>query len=136
MTFNTKLRKNNKICLYNSNKDDFKSKFRYEERKKEATNIKRKYPYRIPIIVEKKQNSQVIDIDKNKYLAPAHLTVGQFVYVIRKCLKLPPEQAIFIFIHNQIPNQASLLSAIYEEFKDDDEFLYIKYTGENTFGLD
>jgi GABA(A) receptor-associated protein len=37
---------------------------------------------------------------------------------------------------HQIPNQASLLSAIYEEFKDDDEFLYIKYTGENTFGLD
>lgn len=34
---------------------------------------------------------------------PADLTVGQFVYVIRKRIKLPPEQAIFIFINDRLP---------------------------------
>jgi hypothetical protein len=29
---------------------------------------------------------------------------------------------------------ASLMSAVYEEMKDKDGFLYIKYSGENTFG--
>jgi hypothetical protein len=29
---------------------------------------------------------------------------------------------------------ASLMSAIYEENKDDDGFLYMTYSGENTFG--
>jgi len=31
---------------------------------------------------------------------------------------------------------ASLMSAVYEEMRDKDGFLYIKYSGENTFGCD
>ena len=38
-----------------------------------------------------------------RYLVPADLTVGQFIYVIRKRIKLPPERAIFIFVDNVIP---------------------------------
>lgn len=114
--------------------NDFKIQYSYEQRRKEATTIKTKYPDRIPVIVEKEPYSDIVEIDKHKFLVPNHLTVGQFVYVIRKRMKLPPEKAIFIFVHNQIPNQSCLMSSIYEESKDNDEFLYIKYTGENTFG--
>jgi GABA(A) receptor-associated protein len=73
-------------------------------------------------------------LDKKKYLVPSDLTVGQFVYVIRKRIKLSPEKAIFIFIDNRLPASASLMSTIYEELRDQDGFLYIKYSGENTFG--
>jgi hypothetical protein len=38
-----------------------------------------------------------------RYLVPADLTVGQFVYVIRKRIKLSPEKAIFIFVRNVLP---------------------------------
>lgn len=93
-----------------------------------------KYPDRLPIIVEKNEKSAVQDIDKKKYLVPADLTCGQFVYVIRKRLKLPPEQAIFLFVSGVIPPTAALLSTIFEEHKDEDGFLYITYSGENTFG--
>lgn len=65
---------------------------------------------------------------------PADLTVGQFVYVIRKRIKLSPEKAIFIFVKNALPPTAQLMSAVYEEHKDEDGFLYINYSGENTFG--
>jgi GABA(A) receptor-associated protein len=35
-----------------------------------------------------------------------------------------------------LPNfTAALMSAIYEEHKDEDGFLYMTYSGENTFGL-
>ena len=64
------------------------------------------------------------------------LTVGQFVYVIRKRIKLSPEKAIFIFVNNVLPPTAALMSSIYDEHKDDDGFLYIAYSGENTFGGD
>jgi GABA(A) receptor-associated protein len=60
--------------------------------------------------------------------------VGQFVYVIRKRIKLSPEKAIFIFVNNVLPPTAALMSSIYDEHKDDDGFLYIAYSGENTFG--
>lgn len=95
-----------------------------------------------------------------RYLVPADLTVGQFVYVVRKRIKLSAEKAIFIFVKNILPPTganyfikslifaslhvvqylfcfyfaAAMMSAIYEEHKDEDGFLYMTYSGENTFG--
>ncbi|KVI09408.1 Autophagy protein Atg8 ubiquitin-like protein [Cynara cardunculus var. scolymus] len=34
-----------------------------------------------------------------------------------------------------LPPTAALMSAIYEENKDEDGFLYMSYSGENTFGF-
>lgn len=65
---------------------------------------------------------------------PSDLTAGQFVYVIRKRLKLPAEQAIYLFVNGSIPPSAVLLNALYESNKDQDGFLYINYSGEKTFG--
>jgi len=112
----------------------FKQEHDLEKRKSEATRIREKYPDRIPVIVEKADKSDIVDIDKKKYLVPADLTVGQFVYVIRKRIKLSPEMAIFIFVNNVLPPTAALMSSIYDDHKDADGFLYITYSGENTFG--
>lgn len=51
-------------------------------------------------------------IDKKKYLVPADLTVGQFVYVIRKRIKLSPEKAIFIFVNEILPPTAGKSSTL------------------------
>ena len=88
------------------------------------------------VICEKAEASDVPNIDKKKYLVPADLTVGQFVYVIRKRISLPQEKAIFVFVNNSLPPTASLMSEVYEKNKDADGFLYITYSGENTFGSD
>lgn len=53
---------------------------------------------------------------------PADLTVGQFVYVIRKRIKLSPDKAIFIFVDEVLPPTAALMSSIYEEHKDEDGY--------------
>lgn len=45
------------------------------------------------------------------------LTIGQFVYVIRKRIQLAPEKAIFVFVDEILPPAAALMSAIYEEYK-------------------
>ncbi|KAG2375764.1 Autophagy-related protein [Vigna angularis] len=86
------------------------------------------------VIVEKAERSDIPSIDKKKYLVPADLTVGQFVYVIRKRIKLSAEKAIFIFVDNVLPPTGAIMSAIYDEKKDEDGFLYVTYSGENTFG--
>lgn len=88
----------------------------------------------MPVIVERAEKSDIPVLDKKKYLVPADLTVGQFVYVIRKRIKLNAEKAIFIFVNNVLPPTAALMNAIYEEHKDEDGFLYVTYSGENTFG--
>ena len=74
-----------------------------EERKKESARILSKYQDRIPVICERHSQSDVPDIDKTKYLVPMDLNAGQFIYVVRKRIKLAPEQALFLFINGMLP---------------------------------
>ncbi|KAK6460901.1 gamma-aminobutyric acid receptor associated protein [Scheffersomyces coipomensis] len=112
----------------------FKDEHPFEKRKAESSRITQRFKDRVPVICEKVENSEIPEIDKRKYLVPLDLSVGQFVYVIRKRIKLPSEKAIFIFINDILPPTSALISTIYEEHKDDDGFLYVLYSGENTFG--
>jgi GABA(A) receptor-associated protein len=105
------------------------------ERSTESARILQKYPERIPIICERNSKDYSAPyIDKNKYLVPNDLTVGQFIYVIRKRMKLNPEEALFIFINGNIVPTHSTMNYIYSIFKDSDGFLYITYAKEATFG--
>ena len=80
----------------NSEEQKFKDKFDLKQRQDESSRVKRKYPNRIPVIVERAENcNEIAKIDKTKYLVPGDLTVGQFIYVIRK-IKLNSEQALFV----------------------------------------
>jgi len=112
----------------------FKNEYSPEQRKSESDRIREKYPDRVPVICEKSERSDVMDIDKKKYLVPSDLTVGQFVYVIRKRLKLPPEQAIYLFVDGNIPATSELMSSVYQDHVAEDGFLYMNYSGENVFG--
>lgn len=115
----------------------FKSQYLFQERLDESTRIMNKYPDRLPIICEKsinKKHSDLPPLDKSKYLVPNDLTISQFLYVIRKRMKLPAEKAIFLFVGDTIPSCSTPLAQIYQKYRDDDGFLYITYTGENIFG--
>ncbi len=114
--------------------NSFKGKFSFEKRKAEAERVLAKYPDRIPVIVEQNSGNKLPTIDKTKFLVPNDLTIGQFVYVIRKRIKLSPEKAIFLMIDSKLPATSALLSQVYQENKDKDGFLYTTYSGENVFG--
>ena len=115
---------------------NFKTMISFEERFNETKRIMIKHPDRLPIICERSINAskECPYIDKRKYLVPNDLTVGQFVYVIRKRLKIPGEKALFLFINGIIPSTSVLLTHIYDYYKDEDGYLYVTYTYENTFG--
>merc|ERR1711959_302138 len=113
----------------------FKEEHPFEKRVEEADKIRKKHADRIPVICERADGSDIAEIDRKKYLVPQELTVGQFVYVVRKRLKLPPEKAIFIFVNGVLPSTgAALMSQMYKDYKDPDGFLYVTYSGENVFG--
>merc|ERR1712166_196448 len=76
----------------------------FDKRVEEADKIRKKHADRIPVICERADGSDIAEIDRKKYLVPQELTVGQFVYVVRKRLKLPPEKAIFIFVNGVLPS--------------------------------
>lgn len=107
----------------------------FEERKAEHDNMKRKYPSRTCIYLEKASGSKLPDIDKNKFLVPNDLSVGQMMHVIRKRLTLDATKSIFLFTErNTVPMTMQTIGDLYKEYANADGFLYMTYNTEDTFG--
>ena len=49
-------------------------------------------------------------------------------------MKGPANEALYLFVNNNIIPNSCLVSYVYETYSDPDGFLYINYTTENTFG--
>lgn len=112
----------------------FKEEHDENSRLQESKKIIIKYPTRIPIIVEKHERCQFEEINKKKYLVPKDMPMNQFVFVIRKRIKLDPSQSLFVMVNNSLVSSPELLGEVYETKKDTDGFLYMTYSSENTFG--
>ena len=128
-----KINKNMNMNKKSSESLYYKNQYPFEKRKEDSDRILAKYPNRIPVIVEK-FGIEVPDIDRKKYLVPDDLTMSNFMYVIRKRLKLKAEKALYLFVNNKILAGMENIGTVYDKYKDEDGFLYIKYSGESTFG--
>ena len=115
---------------------EFQRKHTLEQRRAESARIQQLYPGRIPVIAER--SSRSVDVPspaKSKFLTPYDFTVGQFIYVLRRNMKLPPEKALFLFVNGTLPATSTLIRELYADHRADDGFLYILYSGESTFGM-
>lgn len=112
----------------------YKSDLPFEVRRADGEKIRKKYPDKIPVIVEKAAKSRVPDLDKKKYLVPSDLTVGQFCFLIRKRIQLRPEEALFFFVNNVLPPSSATMGQVYEEHHEEDFFMYVAYSNESVYG--
>ncbi|KAK7858987.1 autophagy-related protein 8i [Quercus suber] len=112
----------------------FKDEFTFEQRCEESRDIIAKYPNRVPLIVERYSKSRLPEMEKKKFLVPRDMSVGQFIHILSDRLHLAPGKALFVFVKNTLPQTATLMDSVYESFKDEDGFLYMCYSTENTFG--
>jgi GABA(A) receptor-associated protein len=116
----------------------YKSTTTLEQRTSESKRIKERYPDRIPIIVEinRGYTQDLPELDKNKYLVPGDLTLGQFIYVLRKRIKIDSAKAIFLMTEDgQLMPTHTLLSSIYDEkCENTDGFLFLVLSSESVFG--
>ena len=113
----------------------FKEEVALEKRSEEVQKILSKWPGKVPIILEKSQNSKLDEISKTKFLCPPDYTVQQFLGCIRKKIKLRRDTALFIFVNGKelVTGDASM-SAIYQMKKDQDGFLYMIYSDQDVMG--
>ncbi|XP_061403640.1 gamma-aminobutyric acid receptor-associated protein-like [Lethenteron reissneri] len=92
----------------------YKEEHPFEKRRSEGEKIRKKYPDRVPVIVEKAPKARIGDLDKKKYLVPSDLTVGQFYFLIRKRIHLRAEDALFFFVNNVIPPTSATMGQLYQ----------------------
>lgn len=110
-----------------------------KDRQEESHRVLKKYPDRVPVVCERYTHSahNIPHLSKTKYLIPNTITMGQFLYVIRSRLQLPPTVGLFIYTDNrQLPGSIEVVRDVYDRCRDTDGFLYLYYTGENVYGGD
>ena len=107
-----------------SNISEFKEAHTLEERKKQSANILTKYPTSIPIFID--STNMTKKIDKPKF--------GQLLVAIRMRTKLTSTTALFVFVNNHLMSVTTTITSVYEDYKDEDGFLYICCSEESTFG--
>src|SRR5271170_7358938 len=125
-----------------SKTETFRETFPFERRATVAAEQRRRHPDRIPVIVERSPSDKVLsDIAQKKFLVPLDVSAAKFQSEVRKHVHIGPEQAMFIFVMGGaagsagiMPNHSSTMEQLYGRYKDDDGFLYVCYSGENTFG--
>ena len=115
----------------------FKEKFckdnTIQQRIRESSKILKKFTNKLPIVISEADNSIVLD--KHKYLVPNSITIAQLLYVIRNRIStLNSEKALYLSVKNTMVTSQTILKEVYEQYKDEDGFLYLSIYSENTFG--
>ncbi|AAZ12654.1 microtubule-associated protein 1A/1B, light chain 3, putative [Trypanosoma brucei brucei TREU927] len=115
-------------------KYNFKDSHSLVKRLNESAKVRKSHPNHFPVICEKVYNSDIGELDRCKFLVPSDLTVGQFVSVLRKRVQLEAESALFVYTNDTVLPSSAQMADIYSKYKDEDGFLYMKYSGEAAFG--
>ena len=107
----------------------------FDERLADSNKIIEKHPNRVCVYIKKSDTALTIpNIDKNKFLVPDDITIAQFIYIIRKRIRIAQNEALFFYINNSLMSGNITMKTINNKYKNDDGFVYIRYTGENCFG--
>lgn len=102
----------------------------------EAAKVMAKYPDKIPVAIHKARGARdtLPELKKWKYVVPREMTMGQLIYLIRRYLTLPPEEALFLFVGNTLVPSTAQISEVWAQYREDDGALHVVYSGESAFG--
>ncbi|KAM4617850.1 microtubule-associated protein 1 light chain 3 gamma-like [Discoglossus pictus] len=114
----------------------FKQRKRLDSRIHEVDRVKRKFPSKIPVIVERSpREKQLPPLQKVKFLVAHDITMGQFVTMIRSRLPLAPSRSLCVLVSGRrMAGLSMTMSQVYEENRDQDGFLYVTYMSHDVFG--
>ena len=79
--------------------NDYKNIYSFEQKILDSNRILEKFPNKIPIIVNRYSNNMP-DIDKKKFLVPKHITVSEFMVILRKRINITSDKAFYILVNN------------------------------------
>lgn len=101
--------------------------------------IDKYYPNKVPVVIQKlARETYLPELKKNKFLIPGNMSYSSFLIYLRGVLtaKLCPNTAIFLSTENgHMMCSSDKMLNVYQRHSDNqDNFLYLFYCSENTFG--
>ena len=110
------------------------STYSLESRQGVSHKMRTAHPDRVPIIVIPK--SPQLQLDTNKFLVPADITLSKFLLELRRHIKaLSSHSAIYLGLEDgSLPSVMTQISLLDAKHRNVDGFLYLTICEENTFG--
>ncbi len=102
--------------------------YTFNERINETNYLIKRYPNKIPVIVEKSDRLKIPDISKHKFLFNRNAKFGSIMAKIRKILDVNSSTTVYFSINSDIiPKTYHIMNDIYTKYKDQDQYLYLTY---------
>ncbi len=130
----------NQNILNNNKKFKYIDSVPFEDRKKRSQSLLFKYKDKYPVILEKSsKDNNLPSIEKSKLLVSYEMTVATIIQLLKKNININEYTSIYIMTTDKNKNSIMLsgaqsISFLYENYKNDDGFLYLEYCAENVFG--
>lgn len=99
----------------------------FEDRKKSTTEILKKYPDKVPVLVSRKYGKNIKQIEKQRFMVTRYLGILNLKHILAKELKLENETLLHLESKNCILNDNINIEELYVKHKDTDGFLRIYY---------
>ncbi len=91
-----------------------------------SAKILRDHPDKIPIICEPYDENDTKN-QNCKYLAPTNILLSSFLVHVREKLNLNDDKPLFLYVNNECIDLNFDITKLYSKYKNEDNFLYIKY---------
>ena len=106
------------------------------ERKQRLERLASKNPEKIPIIFEKHRNSKMTaGAEDSKFISTRNIKLGEFTKQLRDMWKLKEDTSLFFSCGDRTVLKADvLIGDLYDQYKEEDGYLYIQYREVETFG--
>lgn len=112
------------------------------ERERKYLALKKKHPYRIPVVIENQPglSRQIPPLTKNRLLVGPDETIAGLLGSLRQQIQLSPAQALFLFVHSPGPQGCFLatgndtISHLHQHHQTECGFLLMTVGGETAFG--
>jgi hypothetical protein len=102
-------------------------------RMEQTSQAKSKYYPRLPLLIDRYSQHDP-RISQHKYLVGPDIQFSELMILLRKRIQLKPHQALFLFNKNTMVSMHDTIGNYYHQYSDNDGFLYLIYSLENTFG--
>ena len=109
----------------------------FEKRRTMSAKMLDTYPDCIPVIIDRYSKTDP-EIKKHKYLCNGTDEIGLLLVIIRKNMMIPLSSGNALFVYSEkskmLISPQNVVGDLHNKYADKDNFLYLYYSVENTFG--
>lgn len=113
---------------------EYKEHHTFEQRQLHARTLRSQHQDSVPVLLEQLPDSPLPSFGSLRFLVKKEMSVAHFIWFVRLKIRVQPEMALFFFVGKALPQNTATMGQIDEQHRDEDGFLYVACSCENTFG--